>query len=61
MLSFCHFSNPSTNIFVAVEKTDELLDVYGIPFTADTFLHEKKMAYLRFVGVSRALMHLVLD
>ncbi|TIA41870.1 hypothetical protein D6C78_01520 [Aureobasidium pullulans] len=44
-----------------VEKTDELLEVYGIAYTADTFLHEKKMAYLRFVGVSRALMHLVLD
>lgn len=40
---------------------DELLEVYGVPFTADMFLHEKKMAYLRFVGVSRALMHLVLD
>ncbi|KAG9518564.1 hypothetical protein KCV07_g5464, partial [Aureobasidium melanogenum] len=43
------------------EKTSALLELYGIPFSADMFLHEKKLAYLRFVGASRALMHLVLD
>ncbi|KAI4795690.1 hypothetical protein E4T44_12278 [Aureobasidium sp. EXF-8845] len=43
------------------EKTSALLELYGIPSTADMFLHDKKMAYLRFVGASRALMHLVLD
>jgi hypothetical protein len=43
------------------ENTSVLLELYGVPFTADMFLHDKKMAYLRFVGVSRALMHLVLD
>jgi hypothetical protein len=44
-----------------VEKTNALLELYNIPFTADMFLHDKKLAYLRFVGASRALMHLVLD
>ncbi|KAG9655756.1 hypothetical protein KCU64_g6330, partial [Aureobasidium melanogenum] len=43
------------------EKTGALLELYDIPFSADMFLHEKKLAYLRFVGASRALMHLVLD
>jgi hypothetical protein len=37
------------------------LELYNIPFTADMFLHDKKLAYLRFVGASRSLMHLVLD
>ncbi|KAI5203126.1 hypothetical protein E4T39_04310 [Aureobasidium subglaciale] len=43
------------------EHTDILLDVYGICHTSDMFLHDKKLAYLRFVGASRVLMHLVLD
>ncbi|KAH0363834.1 hypothetical protein KCU65_g7133, partial [Aureobasidium melanogenum] len=43
------------------EKTSALLELYDIPYSADMFLHEKKLAYLRFVGASRALMHLVLD
>jgi hypothetical protein len=43
------------------EKTIALLDLYNLPFTADMFLHDKKLAYLRFVGASQALMHLVLD
>lgn len=43
------------------EKTSALLELYGIPSTAEMFLHDKKMAYLRFVGASRALRHLVLD
>jgi hypothetical protein len=38
-----------------------LLELYGIPSTAEMFLHDKKMAYLRFVGAGRALKHLVLD
>ncbi|KAI4720013.1 hypothetical protein E4T48_03811 [Aureobasidium sp. EXF-10727] len=42
-------------------KTSALLELYGIPFTTDMFLHDKKLAYLRFVGASRGLMHLVLD
>ena len=45
----------------ADEKTSALLELYGIPSSTDMFLHEKKLAYLRFVGASRALMHLVLD
>ncbi|KAH0270924.1 hypothetical protein KCU91_g7734, partial [Aureobasidium melanogenum] len=43
------------------EKTSALLELYGIPSSTDMFLHEKKLAYLRFVGASRALMHLVLN
>ncbi|KAI4725394.1 hypothetical protein E4T49_06873 [Aureobasidium sp. EXF-10728] len=43
------------------EKTIALLELYGIPLTTDMFLHDKKLAYLRFVGASRSLMHLVLD
>lgn len=45
----------------ADEKTGALLELYNILFTSDMFLHDKKLAYLRFVGASRALMHLVLD
>ncbi|KAK6002702.1 hypothetical protein QM012_001452 [Aureobasidium pullulans] len=43
------------------QKTSALLELYSIPVSADMFLHEKKLAYLRFIGASRALMHLVLD
>ncbi|KAI5239062.1 hypothetical protein E4T42_08801 [Aureobasidium subglaciale] len=43
------------------EQTNALLKVYGISHTSDMFLHDKKLAYLRFVGASRVLMHLILD
>ncbi|KAI5245442.1 hypothetical protein E4T43_03144 [Aureobasidium subglaciale] len=43
------------------EQTNALLRVYDISHTSDMFLHDKKLAYLRFVGASRVLMHLILD
>jgi hypothetical protein len=51
----------TTDTWNTDEKTSALLELYGIPSTAGMFLHDKKMAYLRFVGAGRALKHLVLD
>ena len=60
-LYFCFRKHDSTNIQNTDEKICALLELYNIPFTVDMFLHDKKLAYLRFVGASQALTHLVLD
>lgn len=57
----CLHSQLNANTCIADEKISALLELYNVPFTADMFLHDKKLAYLRFVGASRVLMHLVLD
>lgn len=38
-----------------------LLTFYEIPFTSTMFLPDKKLLYLRFIGASGTLCHLVLD
>lgn len=43
------------------KEVDKLLQNYGLKFDKEAFLPEKKIVYLRHVGVSREMMHLVLD
>ena len=42
-------------------EVNVLLDRYGVPYMSNMFLHDKKAAYLLFIGCNRAFMHRVLD
>ena len=42
-------------------RIHRLLDLYGLPYSPDQFLYEKKLLYMRFLGLGQALMHRVLD
>ena len=46
---------------VADNGMNLLLQLYEVPYIANTFLFEKKLLYLRFVGANKSLMHQILD
>lgn len=47
--------------YTTAQIIQSLLTFYEIPFTSTMFLPDKKLLYLRFIGASGTLCHLVLD
>ncbi|KAF2670132.1 hypothetical protein BT63DRAFT_424089, partial [Microthyrium microscopicum] len=60
----CNIQLPQNGLMInklTRNGVDELLRVYDLPVPKELFLHEKKIIYMNFIGLSPAMMHLILD